>query len=67
MTLRFSRAHKKTDLRVLIHQNLKSREDFTELSFKTKLIMLGMAQLNLSARAYHRTQSVKLAWTIADW
>jgi len=25
-----------------------------------------MAQLNLSARAYHRTQSVKLARTIAD-
>ena len=25
-----------------------------------------MTQLNLSARAYHRTQSVKLARTIAD-
>jgi magnesium chelatase family protein len=25
-----------------------------------------MSQLNLSARAYHRTQSVKLARTIAD-
>ena len=25
-----------------------------------------MAQLNLSARAYHRTRSVKLARTIAD-
>lgn len=25
-----------------------------------------MTQLNLSARAYHRTQSVKLAHTIAD-
>jgi hypothetical protein len=25
-----------------------------------------MSQLNLSARAYHRTQSVKLARTVAD-
>ena len=25
-----------------------------------------MSQLNLSARAYHRTRSVKLAHTIAD-
>jgi magnesium chelatase family protein len=25
-----------------------------------------MSQLNLSARAYHRTQSVKLAHTLAD-
>ncbi len=29
-------------------------------------IGLCMTQLNLSARAYHRTQSVKLARTIAD-
>ncbi len=29
-------------------------------------IVLCMTQLNLSARAYHRTQSVKLARTIAD-
>jgi magnesium chelatase family protein len=29
-------------------------------------IVLCMSQLNLSARAYHRTQSVKLARTIAD-
>ena len=28
--------------------------------------MLCMSQLSLSARAYHRTQSVKLARTIAD-
>jgi magnesium chelatase family protein len=30
------------------------------------LMRAAMAQLNLSARAYHRTQSVKLARTIAD-
>jgi hypothetical protein len=29
-------------------------------------IVLCMTQLNLSARAYHRTRSVKLARTIAD-
>jgi len=29
-------------------------------------IMLCMTQLNLSARAYHRTRSVKLARTISD-
>jgi predicted ATPase with chaperone activity len=29
-------------------------------------IVLCMTQLNLLARAYHRTQSVKLARTIAD-
>jgi predicted ATPase with chaperone activity len=29
-------------------------------------IVLCMSQLNLSARAYHRTRSVKLARTIAD-
>jgi len=29
-------------------------------------MVLCMSQLNLSARAYHRTQSVKLARTIAD-
>jgi len=29
-------------------------------------IVLCMTQLNLSARAYHRTRSVKLALTIAD-
>jgi predicted ATPase with chaperone activity len=28
--------------------------------------VLGLSQLNFSARAYHRTQSVKLARTIAD-
>ena len=30
------------------------------------LIRAAMSQLNLSARAYHRTRSVKLARTIAD-
>ena len=30
------------------------------------LIRAAMSQLNLSARAYHRTQSVKLSRTIAD-
>ena len=30
------------------------------------LMRAAMTQLNLSARAYHRTQSVKLARTIAD-
>jgi magnesium chelatase family protein len=30
------------------------------------LIRAAMTQLNLSARAYHRTKSVKLARTIAD-
>jgi magnesium chelatase family protein len=30
------------------------------------LIRAAMTQLNLSARAYHRTRSVKLARTIAD-
>jgi magnesium chelatase family protein len=30
------------------------------------LIRAAMTQLNLSARAYHCTRSVKLAWTIAD-
>lgn len=30
------------------------------------LVRVAMSQLNLSARAYHRTQSVKLAHTIAD-
>ena len=30
------------------------------------LIRVAMNQLNLSARAYHRTRSVKLARTIAD-
>jgi magnesium chelatase family protein len=30
------------------------------------LMRSATAQLNLSARAYHRTQSVKLARTIAD-
>jgi magnesium chelatase family protein len=30
------------------------------------LIPAAMSQLNLSARAYHRTRSVKLARTIAD-
>jgi len=30
------------------------------------LMRVAMTQLNLSARAYHRTQSVKLARTIAD-
>jgi len=29
-------------------------------------IVLCMTQLNFSARAYHRTRSVKLACTIAD-
>jgi len=31
-----------------------------------RLMRAAMTQLNLSARAYHRTQSVKLARTIAD-
>jgi magnesium chelatase family protein len=31
-----------------------------------RLIRAAMTQLNLSARAYHRTRSVKLARTIAD-
>ena len=30
------------------------------------LMRIAMSQLNLSARAYHRTQSVKSARTIAD-
>jgi magnesium chelatase family protein len=30
------------------------------------LMRVATSQLNLSARAYHRTQSVKLARTIAD-
>ena len=31
-----------------------------------RLVRAAMTQLNLSARAYHRTRSVKLARTIAD-
>jgi magnesium chelatase family protein len=31
-----------------------------------RLMRAAMTQLNLSARAYHRTHSVKLARTIAD-
>jgi len=31
-----------------------------------RLMRAAMTQLNLSARAYHRTRSVKLARTIAD-
>jgi magnesium chelatase family protein len=36
------------------------------LSKYQSLMRSAMTQLNLSARAYHRTQSVKLARTIAD-
>jgi magnesium chelatase family protein len=36
------------------------------LSKRQSLMRAAMTQLNLSARAYHRTRSLKLARTIAD-
>ncbi len=45
---------------------LQDEGDALSLSKCQSLMRAAMSQLNLSARAYHRTRSVKLARTIAD-
>ena len=57
------------DMRVgEIRQFCKLQDEGVALSLSKcqSLMRAAMSQLNLSARAYHRTQSVKLARTIAD-